>query len=271
MLAAIDESSAPKKMLVITCHPPSVTPRPWMDIEEVPSIGIMGVRQLALAADSSIGALTVYCSDGLCVGKDAVKDAVSRISRIMPEDAPKLVYAEGRNGAVQIEATYASLKGRERPNRPVGGPWRDYVNAIKSISIPDSDAIGLGFTGIQISDTCTLCNACVDSCPHHALAIQTGQLTFHPDECTGCGYCEQICPEKSITLTKMKGPIKLVATVVYEDEMITCAKCGTPYVSAKMARKVSTMLNDEGTTKLCPSCRQSEIQRRILGGSLRAA
>ena len=41
LLNAIKSSSAPTKTLVITCNERSISPRPWMDIEEVPGIGVM--------------------------------------------------------------------------------------------------------------------------------------------------------------------------------------------------------------------------------------
>jgi len=119
-----------------------------------------------------------------------------------------------------------------------------------------------------VAESCTLCNACVESCPHRALAIQNENLNFMSEECTGCGLCAKICPEHSITLSQMNGPIALTTRTVYRDEMIECAKCKTPYVSVKMFKKVSAMLpGSEEVIKLCPNCRQTEIYEKLFGSS----
>lgn len=270
LLAAIRESPAPKKTLVITCNEQSVRQLPWMDIEQVPGVGVMGVRHLAMAANSSVSAMIIYCPDGLCAGKENAKRAAKLISSVANESTPVVSYAEGKDGAAQIERIHNSARKREGNLALTVAPWSDYVDSIKSISAEDAQISGLGFTDIQIADTCTLCNACAESCPHQALAIQEGDLIFRQEKCTGCGYCAEICPEHSITLSEMNGPITMQTRTVYTDEMIRCAKCGSPYASARMIKKVSTTLQDDRTTKLCPSCRQREIHEKIFGNSYRA-
>ena len=269
LLKSIHDSPAPTKTLVITCNRKSVAQQPWMDIEEVHGIGFIGARQLAIAAGSSIGALLVYCPDGLCAGKEHTKQAAELISSIMKdESAPVFSYLEGKEGALQINEIHKSARARKSAFAPSGTPWKDYVRAIKSILNQGTQAEGLGLTEMEVSDSCTLCYACVESCPHQALAIDQDKLNFQPDECTGCGYCEQICPERSITLSEMGEAINLTPRTVYKDEMIRCARCNTPYVSAKMFKKVSQALEDNKTPaiRLCQSCRQDEAYKRILGG-----
>ena len=267
LLKAMHGSSASKKTLVITCNKSSVPQQPWMDVEEVRGIGSVGVRQLAMAADSSIGALLVYCPDGLCAGKENPKRAANLVSLIVGEDGPIVAYLEGSSGILQMNQIHKSAQAHDRPLTLAGAPWKDYVKSLKSISRPEGHVNGLGITQMEVADSCTLCYACVESCPHPGtLAIQEDRLIFGPEECTGCGYCERICPERSITLSDMVGPMNLGARTVYRDEMIRCAKCNTPYVSAKMFKKVSETLQSDGTTlRLCQSCRQKETYERILG------
>jgi Pyruvate/2-oxoacid:ferredoxin oxidoreductase delta subunit len=139
------------------------------------------------------------------------------------------------------------------------------VNSIKSIASKDAQAIGLGFTDIKIAESCTLCNACVEKCPHQALGIKEGELMFHDDLCTGCGYCQEICPEHSIALFEKTGNLTLGIRAVYKDEMIACSKCKTPYVSSKMVAKVAgTLQTDRRVFDLCPNCRQTEIYQNLL-------
>ena len=267
LLKAVHGSSAPKKTLVITCNKSSVPQQPWMDVEEVRGIGSLGVRQLAMAADSSIGALLVYCPDGLCAGKENPKRAANMISLIVGENGPIIAYLEGSAGTLQMNQIHNSAQTHDRALTLAGAPWKDYVKSLKAISRPEAHVNEFGFTQMEVADSCTLCYACVEACPHQgALAIQQGKLIFGPEECTGCGYCEQICPERSITLSEMVGPMNLTARTVYRDELMRCAKCNTPYVSAKMFKKVSETLQSDGTTlRLCQSCRQKETYEKILG------
>jgi Fe-S-cluster-containing hydrogenase component 2 len=268
LLAAIQSSPAPTKTLVITCDEQCIRQRSLMDIEQVPGIGLMGVRQLAMAVDSSISETIVYCPDGLCAGKENAKRAANLISSLVNEATPVVSYVEGKDGETRIDRIHNSARKREGKLGQTTSPWRDYVNSIKSVSANGLRATGLGFTDIQVADSCTLCNACAESCPHHVLSIEDGELAFREAECTGCGYCEQICPEHSITLTEMDGPTMLITRTVYKDRMINCAKCNTPFVSTKMLSKVSqTLQADESTMRLCPSCRQAQIYETIFGNT----
>jgi Fe-S-cluster-containing hydrogenase component 2 len=268
LLTAIQESPAPNKTLVITCDEQSVPQLPWMDIEQVPGVGVVGVRHMALAANSSISKIIVYCFDGLCAGKENAKRAANLVSSIANETTPVVSYVEGREGVAQIERIHNSARKRERALTPTAAPWTDYVSSLKSISTEATQATGLGFTDIHIADSCTLCNACAESCPHQALAIQEGELLFHQVKCTGCGYCQQICPERSITLSDKAGTLMFDTRAVYKDEMIKCATCNAPYISAKMLSKVSETLEaDKQTLRLCPTCKRAEVYRNIFGNT----
>lgn len=267
LLRAINSSETPTKTLVITCNKSSVPKQPWMDVEEVRGIGFVGVRQLATAAYCSIGALLIYCPDGLCAGKDNSNRATNLISSIIGKSGPIIAYLEGSAGILQVNQIHRSAQAHEKPLGLAEAPWKDYVKSLKSISNPEAHGEGLGLTQMVVADSCTLCYACVEACPHQgAVRIQEDKLIFGPEECTGCGYCEQICPERSITLTEMVGPMNLAARTVYRDEMVRCAKCNIPYVSAKMFKKVSeTLQSDEATLRLCQNCRQKAAYEKILG------
>ncbi|HKM75297.1 MAG TPA: 4Fe-4S binding protein [Candidatus Bathyarchaeia archaeon] len=263
LLNAIKHSSAPTKALAITCDERNITPRPWMDIEEVPGIGVMGVRQIAIAA-ASIDVLIVHCGDGQCAAKENAKHALNLISSLSGTDGPILAYMEGNVDSAKLDVMIKSAQPCDKTFRAMESPWKDYVNSLNALSRGQTLAAGLGLTNMIIAESCTLCNACVESCPHQALAIEQENLNFTSEECTGCGLCAKICPEHSITLSQMSGPIKLATRTVYRDEMIKCARCNTPYVSAKMFRKVCAMLpGSEEVIKLCPKCRQTEIYEKV--------
>lgn len=145
----------------------------------------------------------------------------------------------------------------------------DYARS-KPVSTGRAQTGAPGRTDMVVADSCTLCNACVESCPQHALAIHEGELLFESNECTGCGDCAHICPERSITLFEMKKPTGLPLKLVHKDEMIKCTRCNTPYVSSKMLRKITATLHeDTDGTRLCPNCRQTEIYGNLFETALK--
>ena len=266
LLNAIKSSSAPTKTLVITCDERSISPHPWMDIEEVSGIGVMGVRQIMTAA-TSLDVLIVHCADGRCAAKENAQHALSLISSLSGKQGPILAYIEGNVDSTKLDAIVKSAQPCDKTSSLMESPWKNYVKSLNILTKGQPEATGLGLTDMTVTDSCTLCNACVESCPHQALAIQLDNLNFIPEECTGCGLCAKICPENSITLSQMKGPISLTTRTVYRDEMIACTRCNTPYVSAKMFKKVSGMIQGGEVLKLCPKCRQTEIYEKIYGRS----
>jgi ferredoxin len=267
LLMEIHNALDSRKMLVITCDKQRIPRRPWMVIEQVPGIAVMGLRQLAMAASSSVAAMVVYCPDGKCVGKEHVQRAVNSIATLSRSTRAPIHYLEGVEGLEEIERIYDSTQGRNMPLELAADPWKTYTHALVSLSDNHSQADALGLTDMRVDESCTLCNACVDKCPHGALAIQEGNLVFESQNCTGCGYCERICPEHSITLSEMRGPTTMRPRPVYSGEMTRCVKCGNPYASARMIEKVSTILHDDGVLRLCPECRQRETYENLFGGS----
>jgi ferredoxin len=52
---------------------------------------------------------------------------------------------------------------------------------------------------------CTLCGACVKSCPTNSLTLTRDEkyrLLFNHSRCIGCNTCVKICPEKALTIEK---------------------------------------------------------------------
>ncbi len=218
-----------------------------------------------MAASSSIGATIVYCPDGVCVGKEHVKRAVDLIAFITNARPPAVYYLEGTEGAAEIELIHNSSDNRQSALEFTAKPWKSYVNAIENISVEGSQATGLGITDIRLAESCTLCNACVNKCPHSALRIEGGDLIFDSRQCTGCGYCEQLCPEQAITMVQRTGSIEFEEKPVFSDEMVKCSKCNTPYASVKMVRKVAAALEINEMMPVCPTCREMGMYDALFG------
>jgi ferredoxin len=98
---------------------------------------------------------------------------------------------------------------------------------------------GAPFGGIAIDpDACTLCLACVGSCPEGAIAdgVERPQVRFIETKCVQCGICAATCPEHAITLVPRldltpgaRGP-----RVLNEAAMVACTRCGKPLGTQKM-------------------------------------
>ncbi|GAB4303839.1 MAG: 4Fe-4S binding protein [Desulfuromonadia bacterium] len=50
-----------------------------------------------------------------------------------------------------------------------------------------------------ISNDCTNCGSCVDSCPVNAISEGNGKHNIDPDTCIDCGACVDTCPVNAIS------------------------------------------------------------------------
>lgn len=134
-------------------------------------------------------------------------------------------------------------------------------------------ANGSPFGEISVNaDKCTMCLACVGSCPEGALADnpEAPQLRFIESKCVQCGLCEKTCPEQAITLVPR---LNLTADarkprVVNVAEILGCSRCGKPLGAKKMIEnmfnKLAThsMFPDDASRariKMCADCRVVDL------------
>ncbi len=118
---------------------------------------------------------------------------------------------------------------------------------------------------------CTVCRACVNLCPTHALIApddQAPHLSFVEADCVQCGLCEVGCPEHAITLQARfiaDAAKRSSERVLTEDALACCTSCATPFMPAKLlAANIARMKDFPGLDglggverlKLCPACRQ---------------
>ncbi len=138
--------------------------------------------------------------------------------------------------------------------------------ANEQMELPDGAPYGL----IHVDSTsCTLCLACVGSCPAHALldGADHPQLRFHERNCVQCGLCAATCPENAITLEPRYNFSKSVqsAIVLHEDEPFDCIRCNQPFGSKRAIERVSSILAGKNPMfqtssqldllKMCDDCR----------------
>jgi ferredoxin len=87
-------------------------------------------------------------------------------------------------------------------------------------------------------DTCTMCLACVGSCPESALLddAEAPRLRFIEANCVQCGLCAKTCPESAITLVPRLDltPAARAPRVLNEAKIFGCVKCGKPMGTQKL-------------------------------------
>ncbi len=53
---------------------------------------------------------------------------------------------------------------------------------------------------IEISDNCTGCGTCLETCAFNAISIIDGRAV-HNSQCRGCGRCERFCPSNAVSIS----------------------------------------------------------------------
>lgn len=130
------------------------------------------------------------------------------------------------------------------------------------------------------TDACTLCMACVSTCPAGALldGRDSPALRLVEASCVQCGLCEQACPESAITLEARYVRDSVAARrsrTLYEEVPFHCVNCSKPFATRGMIEtmvgKLSGhwMFGDDKALrrlKMCADCRVRDIFESESGG-----
>ncbi len=123
------------------------------------------------------------------------------------------------------------------------------------------------------TDACTLCLACVSTCPAGALldGQDVPQLRFIESNCVQCGLCASVCPESALSLQAQYVYDSTAARqpqVLHEETPFNCIVCHKPFATRKMidnmAQKLAGhwMFEDESSRrrlKMCEDCRVKDM------------
>jgi len=166
------------------------------------------------------------------------------------------------------------------------GPKRDVLRLalreLHRVAPSPVDVIALPadapFGAVEIDvEGCTLCLACVSSCPTGALTDdpERPMLRFAEDACVQCGLCKATCPEKVISLVpRIDFHAATVASrVLKAEEPFPCIRCGKPFGVKSMIERVIAKLEDKhwmyqgsasrlDVIKMCEACRVAAIAER---------
>ncbi|MDG6996162.1 MAG: 4Fe-4S binding protein, partial [Nitrososphaerota archaeon] len=268
LIAGLEKSEAPKKTLVLTCDESRVKREPWMYVQEVKDVGIIGRRHTAIAASSNLGAIIVYCADGECVGKQKAKESAESVRSVVRPGSIAIEYLEGVEAAERIEEIHSMSNSRKETLLLGARSWDNYVKSLKYITRSDASLEGLGLTNLLVSDACTLCNACAISCPHSSIRLTSGKIQFDSSTCTGCGNCASVCPEHAVSLKPLVLISDLSPRLAYhDDEIVNCLRCGKPLDSAKFLKRVASLAGTEDQTmtmiQYCQECKKKVAFERL--------
>jgi len=263
LLEGLNAIKAPYRALVLTTDDRSVQRIPWVHVEMVNDIGMIGSRWVSMALASGIDAFVVHCPGGNCAGKDVARAAIESVSSTVIDGVGRAIYSEQREitGVEMVKGSIGQISSFSHYDS-----WFNYTVSLKAILKPEASANGLQIYDVSVSDSCTLCGACVSKCPHAAFAIVpevNAKLSFNQSLCTGCGYCVNVCPEGSIKLERAK-KVNFKAVNVFADELIRCAGCGKPLYTKKFYDNLVKRLGREDPMlKYCNECKQKIIYERM--------
>ena len=144
---------------------------------------------------------------------------------------------------------------------------------------------GSPFGAIEVDrERCTMCLACVGSCPEAALLdhAEAPKLRFIESNCVQCGLCAATCPEEAIALvprldvsSEARAP-----RVLNEAKIFSCVRCGKPMGTEKLVgamierlRAHSMFAAPEALARLrmCGDCRVVDLMTNERPADIRNA
>ncbi|MFO8046692.1 MAG: 4Fe-4S binding protein [Halomonas sp.] len=130
------------------------------------------------------------------------------------------------------------------------------------------------YGGIAVdTQRCTLCMACVASCPTPALAAGdvSPELSFREADCVQCGLCADACPEDAIALLPgfLADPARNQRHVCHAEAAFDCIRCGKPFATASTIATIKAKLADHpyfageaiSRIEMCEDCRVRDVWR----------
>ncbi|MFT5218827.1 MAG: ferredoxin [Planctomycetota bacterium] len=177
------------------------------------------------------------------------------------------------NKAIEIDAAVFGLPNSKRNAMFQGLDYLATGLAVSpTITLPQSAPFGEAIIDVE---KCTLCMACVGSCPGRALQDgsnrEVPEIFFIESNCLQCGACVTTCPE---------GAIQLNAQIVLDrearnrsrrlntDTPFACISCGKAFAPSSVIHKMQDKLKDHymfdsaralDRLKMCEDCRVADI------------
>ena len=161
--------------------------------------------------------------------------------------------------------------------------WNRQAQRMDAETLSDPEvarAINDGYVAIRVdADRCTMCLACVGSCPEGAILdnAERPQLRFIETKCVQCGICASTCPEHAIALVPQLDltPDARAPRVLNEAEVVGCTTCGKPLGTRKMIDGMLARLAQHSMfaapgsldrLRMCADCRVKAMVTEEPGG-----
>ncbi len=142
------------------------------------------------------------------------------------------------------------------------------------ISLPEQSPYGRVAMNLE---ACTLCMACVSTCPANALMDTPGEpkLRFVEQACVQCSLCVKTCPEKALTLEPQLdfSANAMQPITLKEEEPFECISCGKPFATKSTINRISDqlagkhyMFADESRSELIKMCGDCRVEAQAEAG-----
>jgi len=103
-------------------------------------------------------------------------------------------------------------------------------------------------------ELCIRCGACINVCPHQALAFdKNGIIRIHREKCTVCGECVQVCPQGALELIGKEITVDALTRELLKDAVFyqtsgggVTFSGGEPLYQSGFIRQVAERLKAEG-------------------------
>ena len=264
-----------------------------VEVLHVASVGLdlmlgavaLGAAQVAvLAAGSEADAYAEALERQMGIGEEILAGFGHAPGRLQLLRAGEVAELEGRIAALLAQSAMPAagfnLSNEKRSTL-------DFVfDHLRAHAKPAPDVIalksGAPFGEIVVDKAkCTLCLACVGSCPEGALqdSKEAPALRFIERNCVQCGLCVRTCPEQAITLqprlaltAEVKQPRTLNAA-----EPFPCIKCGKPFGTKQMVDGMLAKLGQHSMfaqpgaldrIKMCADCRVVDLLQNASHGNI---
>lgn len=205
--------------------------------------------------------------------------AASAFTRIETDDPDALLAAlraMPKGGATE-PATFQP-RGSKRPMMMLAlREWHAHApQKPERIALP----AGAPFGKVNVDAAgCTLCLACVSTCPVDALTAnpERPELRFQEDLCVQCGLCAATCPEKVISLEPGLDftQINAAPVILKQEEPYPCDKCGKLFGTKATIEKIKAKLSgqhwmfsgeNQGRVQLIGYCEECRMETAALAG-----
>ncbi len=149
--------------------------------------------------------------------------------------------------------------------------YRETGSDASFVELPENASFG----EVEVREGCTLCMACVSTCP--AAALEAGgdspRLSFIEMNCVQCGLCETACPEDVITRNPrflFDIEARRARRVLNEEAPFNCIRCGKAFATQSIMNAMREKLSGHWMfakpealrrLEMCEDCRVKDMMR----------